>query len=70
LLSKLDPLIVGSFTLDESNWVRGGSYEVVALVLRTGMSDFAGRERWRTVGVWSVGGPEFDLSAREGLGIR
>jgi len=39
------------------------------LVLRTDVSDFAGRERWRTIGLWSVGGPEFDLSVWEGLGI-
>jgi len=49
--------------------VRGGSSEVVALVLKNGVSDFAVRERWRTIGLWSVGGPEFDLSAQEGLGI-
>ena len=29
----------------------------------------AKRERWRTIGLWSVGGPDLDLRVREGLGI-
>jgi len=33
------------------------------------VADFAKRERWRTVGLWSVGGPDLDLRVREGLGI-
>jgi len=35
------------------------------------VADFAKRERWRTNGLWSVGGPHWhlDLSLREGLGI-
>jgi len=31
--------------------------------------DLARRERWRTIGLWSVGGPDLDLRLREGLGI-
>jgi len=49
--------------------VRGGSCGVVGLTLVPGAIGFAGRDKWRTVGLWSVGGPGFDRSDREGLGI-
>ena len=32
-------------------------------------ADLAKRERWRTIALWSVGGPDLDLRLREGLGI-
>ena len=33
------------------------------------VADLAKRERWRTIGLWSVVGPDVDLRVREGLGI-
>ena len=33
------------------------------------VADFAKIGRWRTIGLWSVGGPDLDLRGREGLGI-
>jgi len=33
------------------------------------VADLAKRERWKTIGLWSVGGPDLDLRLREGLGI-
>ena len=33
------------------------------------VADFAERETWRSIGLWSVGGPDLDLRLREGLHI-
>jgi len=33
------------------------------------VTNFAKRDRWRTIGLWSVGGPDFNLRVRGGLGI-
>ena len=33
------------------------------------VADFATRDRWRTIGLWSVGGLDLDLRVHEGLGI-
>jgi len=33
------------------------------------VADYAKRERWRTIGLWSVGGPDLYLRLREGFGI-
>ena len=38
-------------------------------VTRLCVVDFAKRERWSIMGLWSVGGTDFDLRVREGLGI-
>jgi len=55
--------------VDEWNWVRGGSCWSMGLSPVPCVVDFARRSRWRTMGLWSVGGPDFDLRVREGLGI-
>ena len=55
--------------MDEWNRVRGGSCWSMGLSPVPCVVDFARRSRWRTMGLWSVGGPDFDLRVREGLGI-
>jgi len=49
--------------------VRGGSSWAMGMLAVLYVADFAKRERWRTMGLWSVGGPDLDLRLREGLGI-
>ena len=56
----------------EFGWVklvRGGSSGGVRMSLWAWVADFNKSERWRTIGLWSVGGPGCDLSAREGYHI-
>ena len=61
--------VTGSLSLDEWNWVREGSSGSVAVALRVWVPVCDIRERWRTVGLWSVGGPGCDLRVREGRDI-
>jgi len=49
--------------------IGGGSSWAMGMLAVLCVADFAKRERWRTVGLWSVGGPDLDLRVREGLGI-
>ena len=58
-----------SFSLDEWSWVHGGSSWSMGVVPVPCAVDFAKRSGWRTKGLWSVGGPDFNLRVREGLGI-
>ena len=51
------------------HWVRGGSSWAMGLLAVLCAADLAKRERWRTIGLWSVGGPDLNLRLREGLGI-
>jgi len=55
--------------VDEWNWVRRGSSWSMGLLPVRDVVDFARRSRWRTMGLWSMGGPDFDLRVREGLGV-
>jgi len=61
--------LVTSFSLDEWYLVRGGSSWCMGVLPVPCVVDFARRSRWITMGLWSVGGPDFDLRVRAGLGI-
>ena len=47
--------------MDELNWVREGSSWAMGMLSVLCVADLAKRERWRTIGLWSVGGPDVDL---------
>jgi len=59
--------VAGSLSLDEWNWVRGGSSGSMAVASGAWAADFDKRERCRTIGLWSVGGPGCDLRVHGGL---
>ena len=49
--------------------MHGGSSRGVAVLLWAGMTAFNGRERLKTIWLWSVGGSGFELIVCEGYGI-
>ena len=66
---RIFPEQQGLSSLYEWNWVRGESSWAMGLLAVFCAADFAKTERWRTIGLWSVGGPDLDLKLLEGLGI-
>jgi len=47
-----------SLSLDDRNWVRGESSWAVGMLPVLCVADFAERHSWRTIRLWSVGGPD------------